>query len=119
MRYFLDENLHPGAAAHARTLGADAASSHGLQRNGLSDAEQLQFAVEQGRCFVTRDYADFHRLTLEYQRAGLPHSGVLMVPPSLPNDRPQRIAEALVRYDREHPEGIPPYMIDYLAPTKE
>jgi len=116
MRYFLDENLHPHAAVLAQASGLDAASSHSANRNGCSDADQLQFAVEHGRCFVTRDYADFHRLTVERQRAGLPHVGVLMVPPSLPNHQPHLIAEALVRYNHAHPDGMPAYMIDYLIP---
>lgn len=67
---------------------------------------------------VTRDYADFHRLTVEFQRDGKAHAGVLLVPPSLPNEHARAIAEALLQYSREHPDGVPAYMIDYVRAAR-
>ena len=119
MRFYLDEDQSDVAAVIARERGSDVTCSHEEGRDGTPDHEQLAYAAAQGRAIVTRNYPDFHRLTVEFQRQGRLHAGVLMVPSSLPNDAYRAIAEAIVRYDREHPDGMPPYMIDYLAPVRD
>lgn len=116
MRYYLDEDLSPLAAQTARAHGVDATCSHECGRNGASDDAQLAFAATEGRVMVTRNARDYCRFTEEFQRLGLPHAGLLLVPPSLPNDAPWRIGLALVQYDRAHPQGMAPYMVDYLRP---
>ena len=79
-----------------------------------SDEEQLAFAAAEGRCFVTRDGDDFLDLTYERLNAGKPHAGVLIVPVSLAGDDFAGVARAIARYEREHPEGMPAYMVDYV-----
>ena len=69
----LDAGARPARAA------VRAAAGHGLT----------------ARIFVTRNRDDFIRLTLERFRTGEAHAGVLIVPRSLPNDQPERIAHAL------------------------
>ena len=64
----------------------------------FSDRDQLRFASEEGRIFLTRNHRDFIELTVEFYRAGEAHSGVLLVGRNLPNDRPARIAHALKRW---------------------
>lgn len=98
MRFLLDEDLPPSAAEIARNLGLDVVSVHEVGRRGYSDDEQLRFAASEERVFITRNRDDFLLLTVEFFRAGEPHTGVLIVGRKLPNDRPERIAHAIKRW---------------------
>jgi hypothetical protein len=86
-------------------------------RNGTSDDEQLAFAAEMSRCIVTRNRGDFIGLTLRFMAEQRRHSGVLLVPGSMGTDDYRGIAVAIRHYDEQHPEGIPPYTVDYLIPV--
>ena len=114
MLFYLDETESQVAAVVARERGVDIISSHESGQDGSTDAVQLSFAASQGRCLVTRNYAHFYQLTTSFAEQGLPHAGVLCIPPSLPSNQFRAIAEALAHYAREHPDGIPPYTIDWL-----
>lgn len=114
MRFLLDEDLTPAVAEIARGLGLDAVSVHELDRRGVADEEQLRFSAEEKRIFLTRNRDDFIELTLRFFQTGDPHPGVLIVPRSLPNHLPERIAHALKRWhDRGGDPG--PYFIDFLS----
>jgi hypothetical protein len=65
---------------------------------------------------VTRNAVDYIPLTGQFAAEGRPHCGLLLVPPSLPNDQHWRIGHAIVAYDRAHPNEIPPYTVD-LGPA--
>jgi predicted nuclease of predicted toxin-antitoxin system len=98
LRFLLDEDLPPEAAEVARGLGLDVISVHELGHRGITDRDQLRFASQEGRIFLTRNHRDFIELTVEFYRAGEAHLGVLLVRRNLPNDRPERIAHALKRW---------------------
>jgi len=112
MRFYLDEDLSDQIAIIARSLGLDVLSSHECGRDGLDDEGQLLAAAEDGRCLVARNRADFVAWTVRFFERESPHSGVLLLPESLPPDRFVAIARALVEYDRGRPEGLSPYTID-------
>ena len=114
MRFYLDEDQSDEAAALAHHYGLDVTCSHEAKLDRLLDDAQLAHAAAEGRAMVTRNYDDFTHFTYEFERQGLPHAGVLFLPPSLPNDDFNGIARALVVYDREHPDGMPPYAVDWL-----
>jgi predicted nuclease of predicted toxin-antitoxin system len=95
MRFLLDEDVNPGIAEIARGLGLDVVSIHEIARHEISDEEQLRFSTSQGRIFVTRNRDDFLNINLAFFQTGEPHAGILIVPWSLPNKRPERIAHAL------------------------
>ena len=116
LRYYLDEDHSDDIAALARRSGMDITSVHEVGRRGVTDDLQLEYAAAEGRAIVTRNYDDFSRLTLEFQRLGRPHAGVVFVPPSLLSDDYSGIARALVAFAERYPEGMPPYCVDYLAP---
>lgn len=116
MRFYLDEDLSQQIAAIGRTSDLDVVSSHECGRDGLSDEDQLRLAAADGRCVVTRNYADYAMLTRSFWELGWPHAGVLLVAPSLANDGFADIAAALLDYDRAHPEGLLAYQVDYLRP---
>lgn len=115
MRFLLDEDVNPAVAEIARGLGLDAVSVHEIDRRGFPDEQQLRFSAAQGRIFLTRNRDDFIRLTVSFFQVGELHAGVLIVPHSLPNHFPGRIAHALKRWhDRSGDPG--PHFIDFLSP---
>lgn len=119
MRYLLGEHLSPVIARLCREEhGLDVVCVDELGRKGRSDEEQLAFAADESRCFVTRDHGDLIGLTHAFLAESRPHSGVLAVPRSYADRDYNGIAAAIVRYESEHPEGMPSYMVDYLRPRQ-
>jgi len=115
MKYLLDEHLSAVSARICRErFGLDASGVDELGRKGRTDEEQLEFAAAEGRVIVTEDRGDFGDLTRRFFEERRPHAGVLCVPNSLPADDFAGIATAIARYDREHPAGMAPYMVDWL-----
>ncbi len=101
--------------AHAsRGLGLDVVSVHEVDRRGQSDQDQLEFAVVEGRILVTRNRDDFIRLTVAFYQAGRAHSGLIIIPHTLPNNEPERIAHALKNWSEGHSEHELEYGIFFL-----
>ena len=119
LRYLLDEDVNPAVAEAARALDLDVVSVHEIERAGVAfpDDAQLRFAAAEGRIMVTRNRDDFIRLTREFFQATEPHCGVLVIPHTLPNKDPGRMARALKRWHDGRPmEPRPePYIIDFLG----
>jgi Domain of unknown function (DUF5615) len=114
MRFLLDEDLNPAVAEVGRGLGIDVVSVHEINRRGFTDEEQLRFSIVQARIFVTRNRNDFLRLSMSFFAEGILHPGLLIVPYTLPNHRPERIARALERWiGRVGDPG--PHCIDFLS----
>lgn len=116
MEFLLDEDVNPAVAEIARGLGLDVLSVHEIDRRGFQDEDQLRFSASRQRIFVTRNRDDFLRLTLIFFQTGEPHAGLLIVPRSVPNHLPERIAHALSRWQKERPSHPGPYFIDFLTP---
>ena len=114
-RYYLDEDLPLSVAVAGRSLGLDVIRSHESGRDGLSDDEQLRLAALDQRCFVTRNRDDFIVLTTQCFAQGSPHAGVLIVPRSLPNRDPGRMARALLAFDEIHESELPSYTLLFLS----
>lgn len=114
-RFLLDEDLSPDAAEIGRGLGLDVISVPEIDRRGYPDDDQLRFATAEHRILVTRNRDDFIRLTISWFQTGTLHHGVLVVPHSLPNHRPDRIAHSLRRWsDLPGDPGLG--FVDFLAP---
>jgi predicted nuclease of predicted toxin-antitoxin system len=114
--FLLDEDVNPSAAEIARQLGLDVKSVHEVGRRGLKDAERLAFAAEERRILVTRNRDDFVRLTIARFQTAEPHCGVLIVPHSIPNKHPDRIAHSLKKWSDAWSATEPPsYLIDFLS----
>jgi predicted nuclease of predicted toxin-antitoxin system len=114
MRFLLDEDVNPAVAEIARGLGMDVISVHEIDRLGLPDEEQLRYSASQRRIFITRNRDDFIRLGLVFFQTGEHFEGVLIVPRSLPNNRPDRIAHALKRW-QERPGDRGSCFVDFLS----
>jgi predicted nuclease of predicted toxin-antitoxin system len=74
----LDEDVRPALAKLLRERGFDAAAISEAGRYELLDEEQLEWAAEEGRVFVSHNVADFPRLAGEWQHAGRAHAGIIM-----------------------------------------
>ena len=114
MKFYLDEDLSQKIAQRLRTRGIDAVSAHEVQAEGWSDMQQLETASRQRRCVVTRNRNDFIVLTVQAYHTQQAHHGVLIVPYSIPGDQFSRIVKALADYAEQHPQGLPPYTVDFL-----
>src|SRR5579864_725252 len=98
LRFLLDEDLNPLAAKIGRRRGLDVVSVHEVDRLGFADEDQLRFATEEGRIFVTRNRDDYLRLAVSSDQARVLHNGLVIVPQTEANLRPERIADALERW---------------------
>jgi len=118
-RFLLDEGLPPSIVRHADNSDLDVVSVYDLRRAGLTDWAQMELAAADGRVLVTRNRLDTLLSTAESFRLNQPHAGVLVVPWSLPNDRPQAIVRALQRWSYAHTHGATEfgrYHVDFLTP---
>ena len=78
IRLLLDEDVRPLVAETLRQRGFDARHVDEIKRSGLSDQEQLAFAVKQRRAFLTHNIRDFVLLDREYHAKGQAHYGILV-----------------------------------------
>lgn len=117
MKFYLDEDISPKVADILRRDDIDAMSAHGAEMLQASDRAQLMRAAAEQRIMVTRNRNDFIRLSVQFFNEMRPHHGVLIIPYTFPGDKFARIAEALLDYAQQHPNGMEPYTVDFL-PTK-
>lgn len=94
-----------------RQRGYDTLSVHELGRNGLTDAEQLDLAAEDGRCLITGNIEDFVALTHAYQAEGRRHTGVIGVPSSIRTNQYRVIVDRIVRLAMLYPDGLDSYTV--------
>lgn len=95
-------------------MNLDVVSVHEVDRRGFGDRAQLEFAAMQNRVMVTRNRDDFIKLTVSSYQAGEKHPGVVIIPYSLPNKEPGRIARALKKWQKQHGETETQYGVFFL-----
>jgi predicted nuclease of predicted toxin-antitoxin system len=77
IRLLIDEDVRPLLAETLRQRGFDAMHVDELKRSGLSDPEQLTFAVKQRRAILTHNVRHYVLLDHEYRAKGQTHLGTL------------------------------------------
>ena len=77
IKLYLDEDVHKKIALALRLKGYDVVSAHEVKNRGLSDSEQLKYAVKHGRAIFTFNSGDFSKLHTEYIANKLHHYGIL------------------------------------------
>lgn len=114
MRFYLDEMFSPTIAASLRVQRCDTVAALALGYVSTSDEVHLLFAARGGRAIVTRNHRHFVPLTDRFIEESLPHAGVILVPTSLPNEDFVGLISAILHFDREHSDGLPPYTVVWL-----
>lgn len=76
--FLLDEDVHASLAETLRKRGYDAVHLQELDRKGLSDAEQLDYAASQERCFVSFNVKDLVLLHNLYVAEEEEHWGIVV-----------------------------------------
>jgi predicted nuclease of predicted toxin-antitoxin system len=80
IKFLIDEDVHIDLAESLRKRGCDAMHIGEVKRNGKSDLEQLEYAVEEQRCIVTFNTKDFVKLHKQYMLSEREHYGILTSP---------------------------------------
>jgi predicted nuclease of predicted toxin-antitoxin system len=79
----LDEHVNVGAYQQLLARGGDVAHVLDAGLAGAPDPEVLQWAIEEGRVVVTRNYRDFAPLVQNLAASGVPFPGVLFLATSI------------------------------------
>ena len=79
LKVYFDEDVSPVVCKIIRSRGYDCASAHEFGKRGISDNEQLHFAVAEGRIMVTHNRTDYVDLAMEWNGLGNRHSGIVLV----------------------------------------
>ena len=81
LRLYVDEDAGEKTVVHGlRARGVDILTTIEANRCGTTDAEQLAFAIQQGRSIYTFNVGDFAMLHCEHLQQGIDHSGIVVVP---------------------------------------
>lgn len=115
MKFYLDEDISPKVADILKKNHIDAISAHRVEMIQASDDAQLAHAAAEKRTMVTRNRNDYIRLSVQFFNEMRPHHGVLIIPYTLPGDKFALIAESLIEYVIQHPNGMEPYTVDFLT----
>lgn len=114
MKFYLDANLSRRIAERLRQKGWDAVSAHEVGNLESSDGEQLAYATAEGRGLVTKDLADFSKLSRDAIASQKSHAGIILCPRSLVGSEIDRIADRLVAIAERFPGGLGGYDVLYL-----
>jgi len=77
-KLYLDEDIHKRVAYALRLRGFDVVSTSEVGNTGLSDSEQLAYAVAEKRALVTFNVVDYVKLNKEYLLLGKDHYGIVV-----------------------------------------
>ncbi len=78
VKLYLDEDVHKKIASALRLKGYDVISAHEVQKQSLSDYQQLDYAIGEQRAIFTFNAGDFDRLHKEYMKSGKHHFGIIL-----------------------------------------
>ncbi|MDO8094980.1 MAG: DUF5615 family PIN-like protein [Candidatus Brocadiales bacterium] len=78
IKLYLDEDVHKKIATALRLKGYDVISAHEAQKHSLSDYQQLEYAIAEGRAIFTFNVGDFNRLHKEHIKSCKNHFGILL-----------------------------------------
>ena len=91
IRFLLDEDVALSLAEALCRRGVDAIHVAELGRRGLSDEDQLAFAVAGKRVLITHNRNDFLRLAREWWETGRHHPGIVYARHAPPGELLRRV----------------------------
>ena len=111
----MDEDISPKISVILRKKGMNAVSAHEAGMLETSDEEQLSFVAAEGRVMVTRNRDDFITLTVQFFEALKRHKGLIIVSHTIPGSEFSKLADLLVKFSNDYPQGLEPYTIEFLS----
>lgn len=78
IKFYLDEDVHEDIAAALRLRGYDVRTTREAGNKGLTDTEQLRYAISEDRIIISFNAADFYKLHSEFLKKGIEHSGIIL-----------------------------------------
>ncbi|ASC70333.1 hypothetical protein XM38_012710 [Halomicronema hongdechloris C2206] len=88
---YLDEDVNVLVADLLQARGFDVITVRDAEQLHATDAEQLAYAVSQGRTLVTHNRTDFEELVQSYFDSGRMHYGVIFAVRRSPQEIAQRL----------------------------
>jgi predicted nuclease of predicted toxin-antitoxin system len=95
VKIYLDENVSFVVAGILRSRGFDATTAQEAGNKGLSDDEQLKFALTNSMTILTHDRVDFEELAKRYFAGNKTHGGIIIVYPHPPQEIARRLTIVL------------------------
>jgi hypothetical protein len=94
-KIFIDEDVHDGLGDTLRREGFDAITAREAGPKQFSDAEQLEFAISQGRTILSFNLVHYEALAEQYFLEGKEHCGILVSPRRSFRETLQRVLNLL------------------------
>lgn len=92
---YLDEDVDILIAELVRARGFSVMTTRDAGKLGATDNEQLAYAVDEKRVFVTHNRIDFETLATEYYRAQKSHRGMIIATRHPPHEVTRRLLHIL------------------------
>jgi len=77
-KLYLDEDIHKRVASALRIRGFDVVSAHEIENKGISDQQQLDYAISQKRSLVSFNIGDYVKIHKEYIILSKKHYGIII-----------------------------------------
>ena len=116
---YLDEDVDPLLAQVLRNRGIDCLSTQEANNCGKSDKDQLAFAVNHGRAFLTFNVRDFVQISQNYAVEGKKHSGIILSQHHPFRELLRRTLLLLQKHGKEELTNRTVWLQDYQMPPKE
>lgn len=79
-KLFIDEDVHDKLADVLRNCGIDVMNAREVNRKGLSDEEQLRYAISQKRAIFSFNMVDYEKLAVRLFNENKTHFGIIVSP---------------------------------------
>ena len=80
IKLYLDADVHPKIASVLREREFDSISAQEVEREKISDEDQLDFSISQSRAILTYNTKHFTKLHKDYMDVGKEHCGIVVSP---------------------------------------
>lgn len=114
MRFFFDVHVNQTAVRELARRGLDVEHAKEIGMDRADDPVLLQYAIEQDRILVTRNYCDFAPLVAELNRLGRSFPGVLFLSNSIPQGDPGAHVREIEKWVNSCPPDVNPVENTYI-----
>ena len=95
IKTYLDEDVNVLVAEYIRLQNFKALTVTEANRRGKSDAEQLEFATQNGYAILTHNRVDYEKLATKYFENGQTHGGIIVAVRRPANDIAEKLLDTL------------------------